>query len=158
MKTPIQNEGDFESVLRKDLAFAGGTSDEKAVQDRIASMSPHITGAPEPVRSSDRYKCHSCFQILQKDMLIDGKCPECGDDGLLKPMCPNDHGHCGHDIIEGLAFCKICGESICPTCGAHDVAAITRITGYMGELSGFNQGKRQEVMDRTRYTITGDSL
>lgn len=34
-----------------------------------------------------------------------------------------------------------------------DVDQITRITGYMGKVNGFNPGKREELKDRYRVTI-----
>jgi len=102
----------------------------------------------------ERYKCHTCKLILAEDELIDQKCPDCGDGiNLLQKMCELDHCHCSHDIVESVAFCPKCGESICPKCGTHDVVGISRVTGYLQELRGFNEGKRQEVKDRQRYDI-----
>jgi hypothetical protein len=34
-----------------------------------------------------------------------------------------------------------------------DVDQITRITGYMGKVRGFNPGKAQELKDRVRVTV-----
>lgn len=76
----------------------------------------------------------------------------------LKEMCPNDHTECGHEVIDGLAYCEMCGEAMCPVCGCHDVAQLSRITGYIQEVSGFNAGKAQELKDRTRYTIEGGNI
>jgi anaerobic ribonucleoside-triphosphate reductase len=42
---------------------------------------------------------------------------------------------------------------MCPECGSHDVAQLTRITGYINDVAGFNNGKAQEVKDRVRSNI-----
>ena len=110
-----------------------------------------------------RYKCHTCYLILKESDLINGNCPKCGmNEGLIE-MCPNDHCHCSHDLIETIAFCPICGEPMCPICGCHDVEAVSRIkrtgcgqtcpAGYMASVSGFGAGKLQELKDRKRYAI-----
>ena len=67
-------------------------------------------------------------------------------------MCPLDHTHCPHGVVESLAYCPLCGEAICPECGSHDVLQISRVTGYMAAVSGWNAGKQQELKDRARYT------
>ena len=79
-------------------------------------------------------------------------CPQCGDEHLVI-MCPLDHCHCSHDIISGIEYCPLCGEAVCPECGSHDVVQISRVTGYLQEVSGWNAGKQQELKDRARYTV-----
>jgi ribonucleoside-triphosphate reductase len=39
----------------------------------------------------------------------------------------------------------------CPGCGSKDVDHISRITGYLQAVSGWNSAKRQELKDRKRY-------
>ena len=39
----------------------------------------------------------------------------------------------------------------CPSCGSEDVDHISRITGYLQAVSGWNSAKRQELKDRKRY-------
>ena len=41
-----------------------------------------------------------------------------------------------------------------PGCGSHDVTQISRVTGYLQEVSGWNAGKQQELKDRQRYDAT----
>ena len=101
-----------------------------------------MTGTP------DRHKCHTCHLVINADDLADGNCPVCGDP--VQPMCVLDHCHCSHDIVESLAYCEVCGSAICPICGCHDVSQISRITGYMSEISGWNAAKQQELQDRHR--------
>jgi anaerobic ribonucleoside-triphosphate reductase len=45
----------------------------------------------------------------------------------------------------------MCGEAVCPECGSHDVTQISRVTGYLQDVSGWNAGKQQELKDRTHY-------
>ena len=42
-------------------------------------------------------------------------------------------------------------EDKCPKCGSEDVDHISRITGYLQAVSGWNSAKRQELKDRKRY-------
>jgi anaerobic ribonucleoside-triphosphate reductase len=68
-------------------------------------------------------------------------------------MCPLDHCHCncnGGKPIIGIEYCPICGDPICPECGTHDVTQISRVTGYLQDVNGFNEGKKQELKDRNR--------
>lgn len=100
-----------------------------------------------------RYKCISCFTagFTESD-----KCPSCGDTLCIVPMCPVDHTDCHHLTTEKLAYCPLCGHQMCPVCGTHDVFQLTRITGYINDIDGFNHGKRQEVKDRVRSNIVND--
>ena len=99
-----------------------------------------------------KWKCHTCFLILKNSELIDNKCPICGEVHVVQ-MCPLDHNGCGHDIVTTIVICPICSQPLCPVCGCHDVLALSRITGYIQDLSGFNNAKKQEVIDRTRYVV-----
>lgn len=100
--------------------------------------------------SERKWKCHTCMTILKNSDLIETKCPECGE-VHLEQMCPIDHNHCHHTIIDRIEFCPICGQAICPECGDHSVVQISRVTGYLQDVSGWNSGKKQELKDRTRY-------
>jgi anaerobic ribonucleoside-triphosphate reductase len=52
--------------------------------------------------------------------------------------------------------CNACDEvsrglsATCPHCGSMDVDGITRVTGYFSRISGWNNGKRAELADRSR--------
>ena len=71
----------------------------------------------------------------------------------LKLMCPLDHCHCNHEIISGIEYCPLCGQAVCPECGSHDVVQVSRVTGYLQDVSGWNAGKQQELKDRMRYSV-----
>ncbi len=94
-----------------------------------------------------QYKCHTCHLIVPET-----PCPKCGDPHL-QIMCPLDHCHCVHEIMSGIDYCPLCGEAVCPECGSHDVVQISRVTGYLQDVSGWNAGKQQELKDRVRYTV-----
>lgn len=95
-----------------------------------------------------RYKCMICYSAG----FDTPTCPECGNTETIV-MCVLDHCNCHHDIIEKLEYCPICEQAICPECGSHDVEQISRITGYLNAVSGFNAGKAQELKDRHRENI-----
>ncbi len=92
-----------------------------------------------------RYKCHECLHVVTEN-----PCPNCENEDLIE-MCPLDNCACTHDRVSGIAYCPICGKATCPICGSHDVAQISRVTGYLQEVNGWNAGKQQELKDRTRY-------
>ena len=97
----------------------------------------------------NRYKCLKCN--LQN--FTEAVCPECGSTDGIIPMCPADHlCTCNQPVHDGIRYCPECKLPICP-CGCHDVVAITRVTGYMQDLGGMNEGKQAEIKDRKRYDI-----
>ncbi len=98
-----------------------------------------------------KYKCHTCLLVIDESAIDGTKCPICHEE--CRPMCPVDHCDCPHDIIETIAYCPECGAAMCPECGCHDVTQISRVTGYLQEVSGWNAGKAQELKDRTRYNL-----
>jgi hypothetical protein len=103
----------------------------------------------EKIPENERiYKCFACYHIVNES-----PCPNCGEEQRVVIMCPLDHCNCGHDKTSKLAYCPLCGEPVCPECGCHDVFQVSRVTGYLADVGGFNSGKRQELKDRTRYNI-----
>lgn len=81
-------------------------------------------------------------------------CPNCGEAfAHLEPMCKLDHTHCTHEISHGLAYCPECKRPMCPVCGCHDVAQVSRVTGYLADVAGWNGAKQQELKDRVRTNL-----
>jgi len=109
----------------------------------------HLSKLPDALK---RYKCPICMAAG----FTEKECPDCGNANNVL-MCPLDHCHCHHDVTEGVHCCPICGAYVCPECGSHDVAVLTRVTGYIQDLAGFNAGKEQEVKDRHRVCIATGS-
>jgi hypothetical protein len=95
-----------------------------------------------------RFKCRLCYHVVDEQ-----PCSVCGN-LTPEPMCPRDHCHCSHPVVDGVAYCPDCGAAMCPICGSHDVAQVSRITGYLGDVSGWNAAKRQELKDRVRVEVT----
>ena len=95
-----------------------------------------------------RYKCHTCHTIVDST-----PCPKCGE-ARLQILCPLDHCQCSHEIIARIEYCPLCGNPVCPDCGSHDVVQISRVTGYLQDVSGWNAGKQQELKDRVRYQLS----
>jgi len=58
-----------------------------------------------------------------------------------------------------MTYCRRCQKvsggifNACPSCGSNDVECYSRITGYYQRVSGWNEGKKRELMDRHRVTI-----
>jgi len=50
-------------------------------------------------------------------------------------------------------LCPVCDNAMCPTCGSHCVDQLSRITGYMQAVSGWNAAKKQEYADRVRHKV-----
>jgi hypothetical protein len=95
-----------------------------------------------------RYKCHQCHSIVEENA-----CPVCANDPLEK-MCDLDHiCTCANEVSNGIFFCQKCGQPICP-CGSHDVVQISRVTGYLSDVGGWNNAKKAELKDRSRYNIS----
>ena len=102
-----------------------------------------------------RYKCFTCSTIFGYELFkeADDRCPNCNDTHSII-MCPIDHNKCTHTTpMASIANCPICGDAMCPECGTHDVMQISRVTGYLQDVGGWNNAKRQELKDRSRTTI-----
>jgi anaerobic ribonucleoside-triphosphate reductase len=120
------------------------------------------------------HKCHHCNYIF--DTMKGGManiltilrygsfayCPRCGEkDPEL--MCKVDAysiilglkgKNCRKgEVMAGTDLCPVCNRSACPNCWNHDVVSLSRVTGYVQDINGWNNGKRQELKDRQRYTI-----
>jgi hypothetical protein len=94
-----------------------------------------------------QYKCHTCLLIVEEV-----PCPKCGEEKNIKKMCEDDHCHCTHEVESGVAYCPKCGAAMCPICKCHDVSQVSRVTGYLSDVGGWNEAKRQELKDRQRYS------
>jgi len=60
---------------------------------------------------------------------------------------------CKKDMVSGIVDCEICGEPACPECGNHNATQLSRVTGYIQDVSGWNAGKRQELKMRQRHNL-----
>jgi len=112
------------------------------------------------VNGDKLFKCHNCKSIIFASDMGEGACPNCGCTDSIHPMCARDcECHCAKEVHETISYCPDCGSPTCPECGSHDVTQISRVTGYLQEVSGWNSGKQQELKDRKRYNaITGEQV
>jgi len=103
----------------------------------------------------DRYKCFNCFLIFEETEMEDELCPGCQTSHLLKKLCKNDPGvcKCALDTHPNVILCPICNDPICPECGSHDVVGVSRVTGYLSDVSGWRNSKKAEFKDRQRYNM-----
>jgi hypothetical protein len=60
---------------------------------------------------------------------------------------------CHRQMIPNTATCPICGSPVCPDCMNHLVVQLSRVTGYLSTVSGWNESKKQEFEDRNRYSL-----
>lgn len=60
---------------------------------------------------------------------------------------------CSREMVPTTAECPLCGNPICPDCSNHVVEQISRVTGYLSSVSGWNEAKKQEFKDRNRYEV-----
>ena len=58
---------------------------------------------------------------------------------------------CVQQMVANIAYCPFCGAALCPDCGNHHVEQLSRITGYMQAVSGWNSAKKEELRNRYRY-------
>lgn len=63
---------------------------------------------------------------------------------------------CKRELVPNTAVCPLCGNPCCPDCQNHKVDPISRVTGYLQAVSGWNAAKKQEFKDRNRYDLTGE--
>lgn len=63
------------------------------------------------------------------------------------------HSKACYTVHQGVKNCQICGKPLCPVCGRHNVTQLSRVTGYMSEVGGWNAAKKQELADRKRHRI-----
>lgn len=103
-----------------------------------------------------RFKCRLCLIVIQEqDLDKDGNCPVCHEP--VTKMCNIGPVRCEHDVVNGIAFCPECGEPVCPICKCHNVSQMSRVTGYLADVAGWNEGKKQELKDRVRWDLQPNS-
>lgn len=86
----------------------------------------------------------------------DGKQMDVRDDPSKCPVhlwVRHHNAFCAHDMLANTSVCEVCGLPCCPDCGTHHVEQISRVTGYMSAVSGWNASKIQEFEDRQRVDV-----
>lgn len=113
---------------------------------------------PEGLSSLDLPKSQfiaRCVAWIEK--FNDGKPIEIDDvdDCPIQQYIVHNHANCGDDLVAGITECPFCGAPCCPTCSNHNVTQLSRVTGYMSSVDGWNASKKQELKDRTRTNFEG---
>ena len=67
----------------------------------------------------------------------------------------HNNAKCAREMVPTTAECPLCGAPMCPDCGNHVVEILSRVTGYLSGVSGWNAAKQQEYKDRNRYELEG---
>lgn len=125
---------------------------------------------PENTSVFKCYTCRNIFDIFSQGIsvlvaLSDKEhilCPDCKSEST-ELVCKVDaysmilkmQGYNCREgkLISGTEICPVCKSPICPQCFNHSVVSLSRVTGYIQDISGWNMAKRQELLDRKRYTI-----
>jgi len=106
---------------------------------------------------------HKFFPILSGGNIFHAWIGESASDPealykLTQRICRNSQiGYFSY--TKDLTICSQCQTTAagmltkCPTCGSENVRWWSRITGYYTDVTGWNEGKRQELMDRYRVTV-----
>ena len=63
-----------------------------------------------------------------------------------------EHPACMH-VIGSIAECPLCHKPMCPVCQRHNITQLSRVTGYIQDVIGWNIGKQQELKDRKHYNL-----
>lgn len=102
-----------------------------------------------------KFKCFNCYTVFSIEPCGTIQCPSCKRTENIMEACPLERfSGCPHNISDTIKYCPVCKQAICPQCLTnHDVVQISRVTGYLQDVSGFNAGKAQELKDRMRYDI-----
>ncbi len=106
---------------------------------------------------------HKFFPILSGGNIFHAWVGESSSDPgalykLTQRICRNSQiGYFSY--TKDLTVCSSCQSTgtgmldVCPKCGSTNVRHWSRITGYYTDVTGWNEGKRQELRDRYRVSI-----
>jgi len=72
---------------------------------------------------------------------------------LLHQWFLHNDAKCKNEMVSLTAQCVLCGNPVCPDCMNHNVDQLSRVTGYMAPVSGWNASKKQEFKDRIRHEV-----
>lgn len=80
------------------------------------------------------------------DVKTPGACP-------LAIWVAHNDAKCHREMVPLTAKCPLCGNPVCPDCSNHIIDQLSRVTGYLQVVSGWNAAKKQEYEDRHRYEV-----
>lgn len=125
-----------------------------------------IETTKNPDTSINEPMSHKETMVLPKQQFID-RCKawldEFNDGNQLNinnpEKCPvhiwvvHNHQACGKDLVPNITNCEICGMPMCPDCSNHQATQLSRVTGYIQDVAGWNAGKKQELLERKRHNM-----
>jgi anaerobic ribonucleoside-triphosphate reductase len=143
------------------------------IQEKLNLGIEDLNSLKELPENLSMFKCHSCMTIF--DIFSHGipvMMALCDKEHILCPECKSDKTEliCKVDaysiylklngficrkgkLMSGVSICPVCNTPICPQCFNHNVVSLSRVTGYIQDVSGWNVGKKQELKDRKRYIL-----
>jgi len=68
------------------------------------------------------------------------------------------NGKCSREFVPNTTSCPVCGSPACPDGMNHHVDQLSRVTGYMQVVSGWNAAKKQELKDRKKYDLGNEGM
>jgi ribonucleoside-triphosphate reductase len=151
------------STVKGDMEGAASIYKGKRDQPVYYSNGTHTyVGAKIPLGKKIDIE-HKFFPILSGGNIFHAWLGEaCSDPEALykltQRICRNSQiGYFSY--TKDLTVCSKCASTsagmlkLCPSCGSENVRWWSRITGYYTDVTGWNEGKRAELMDRYRVTI-----
>lgn len=65
----------------------------------------------------------------------------------------HNKANCVRETVPLTLNCPLCGNPCCPECMNHKVEQLSRVTGYLSGVGGWNAAKKQEFKDRQRHKV-----
>lgn len=168
MSGQILDETIQEDIIEDKIIKEDVIKEEKLSKDELVNLPENIS----------IYKCNRCRYIFRPrpptdmEMIIVGSthetCPLCEMDSI-DLLCKvdlystylkvNDIVDCRKaTIISKTDLCPVCNRPMCPICYNHSCVSLSRVTGYIQAIEGWNEAKKQELLDRKRYLIEKDGI
>jgi len=154
--------GKAREMVKGDLGQITGTPRNRDLPVYYTNGTHTYVGAKVPLGKRIDVE-HKFFPILSGGNIFHAWIGESASDPealykLTQRICRNSQiGYFSY--TKDLTVCSQCQTtaagmlSKCPTCGSENVRWWSRITGYYTDVTGWNEGKRQELMDRYRVTV-----
>jgi ribonucleoside-triphosphate reductase len=150
------------ATIKGDLSGINGVPSKRDLPVYYTNGTHTYVGAKVPLGKRIDIE-HKFFPILSGGNIFHAWIGESSSDPealykLTQRICRNSQiGYFSY--TKDLTVCSACASTnagmlkSCPTCGSENVRYWSRITGYYTDVTGWNEGKRQELMDRYRVTV-----
>jgi ribonucleoside-triphosphate reductase len=151
-----------QTVIKGDLETAKVFKNKRDVPIYYTNGTHTYVGSKVPLGKRIDIE-HKFFPILSGGNIFHAWIGEASSDPealykLTQRICRNSQiGYFSY--TKDLTVCSKCQSTntglldSCPKCGSSQVRWWSRITGYYTDVTGWNEGKRQELMERYRVTV-----